>query len=314
MSYLPFSNTNLNNVVISNRVRNLSIDTESSPSYLRSRKDKWHVGLVRFLVFVFFSILSVQSFSQSVKKVVSLAPSITENIYLLNAQDKLVGCTSYCTEAVADGIETIGSTIDVNVEKIFALQPDIVLTMELTKFQDLETMRKVGLNVVLIPTPKTFDEICEQTIEIGNLLGAEKVAEKVVSKTKNSVNDIIQKNLSLSEKQKIFFQIGSNPIFTVLENTFMDEFILLNNGENIANGMNKGTMTRESVLVKNPDVIIIATMGGFGKEEKEIWESFKGLAAAKNKKIFLIESEIACSPTPDNFAIAFSRINQFINQ
>ncbi len=233
---------------------------------------------------------------------------------MLHAEDKLVGATSYCTQAVDDGKETVGSTIDVNVEKIFALRPDLVLTMELTKLQDLEAMRKIGLNVVVIPTPKTFDEICAQTIEIGKLIDAEDAAVEVIQKTKETVNSIINKNPQDGEKQKIFFQIGANPIFTVLENTFMDEFIVLNNGENIACGLTRGTMTRESVLVRNPDVIIIATMGGFGEEEKKIWQSYKGLEATKNKRIFLIESEIACSPTPDNFAIAFTRIHQFLNQ
>jgi len=272
------------------------------------------MNLFRFTLLLFLFNLNLTGFSQRVAKVISLAPSITENIYLLGAQDQLVGATSYCRQAVEDKKEIIGTTIDVNVEKIFSLQPDIVLTMELTKSQDLETMRKIGLNVVVIPTPKTFDEICEQTIEIGKLLGVEESAHEVIRQTKEIVNGVIEKSSTQNTKQKVFFQIGSNPIFSVLQNTFMDEFILLNNGENIANGMNKGTMTRESVLVKNPDVIIIATMGGFGAEEKEIWQSYAGLEAAKNKRIFLIESEIACSPTPDNFALAFVQIHQFINE
>jgi iron complex transport system substrate-binding protein len=108
--------------------------------------------------------------------------------------------------------------------------------------------------------------------------------------------------------------LGSNPIFTVLENTFMNDFILLCNGENIANGLTKGSVTRESVLMKNPDVIIVATMGGFGAEEQKVWKSFGGLKAAKNNKIFLIDSETACSPTPVNFAKAFADVVKFVNQ
>ncbi|GAB1451727.1 hypothetical protein MASR2M47_17830 [Draconibacterium sp.] len=83
-----------------------------------------------------------------------MAPSITENIYLLGAQDKLVGCTSYCTLAVNDGKEIVGSTIDINMEKVMMLKPDLVLAMTLTKPQDIETMKRLGIKVVLIPTPK----------------------------------------------------------------------------------------------------------------------------------------------------------------
>lgn len=272
------------------------------------------MNLLRIKVVFILSLFSMYGISQNVEKVISLAPSITENIYLLGAEDKLVACTSYCTQALLDGKTTIGTTIDVNVEKIFALQPDLVLTMELTKSQDLEAMKKLGLNVVLIPTPKSFDEICKQTIRIGKLIGSEQTAQKVIQETKETVSEISVKSAQLPKKQKIFFQIGASPIFTVLQNTFMDDFILIANGENIANGLTKGTITRESVLIKNPDVIIIATMGGFGTEEKKVWENYKGMAAVKNNKVFLIDSETACSPTPLNFVSALNDVYQFVSQ
>ena len=126
--------------------------------------------LIRFKLLALLLTLSLLGFSQKVKRVVSLTPSITENIYLIGAQDKLVGCTSYCLPALADGVEKIGSAVDVNVEKIFALQPDLVLTMKLTKPQDIAAMRKLGIKVEVIETPKNFDEICDQTLYISKLL------------------------------------------------------------------------------------------------------------------------------------------------
>jgi len=274
---------------------------------------KQQVLCVRFILSSLLLAFSFFGFAQNAKRVVSLTPSITENIYLLGAQDKLVGCTSYCTQAVADGKELIGTTIEVNVEKIYALQPDLVLAMELTKSQDVETMKKLGLNIQIIPTPVNFDEICEQTILIGKLIGYEKSAQKVIQQTKEKVNEIRIKSAQLPKKQKVFFQIGANPIFTVLQNTFMDDFILIVNAENIANGLTRGTMTRESVLVKNPDVIIIATMGGFGSEEQKVWQNYNEITAVKNGKVFLIDSETACSPTPLNFAIALAEVYQFVS-
>ena len=69
-----------------------------------------------------------------------------------------------------------------------------------------------------------------------------------------------------------------------------------------------------SVLSKNPDVIFIATMGGFGEQEKKVWENYKGLKAAETKKVFLIDSETSCSPTPDNFAKAFADVVKSLNR
>jgi iron complex transport system substrate-binding protein len=267
------------------------------------------------LLFTFsFFLFPSSAYSQPANRVISLAPSITENIYLFGASDKLVGCTSYCMLAVNDGKEIVGSTIDINMEKIMMLKPDLVLAMMLTKPQDLATLKRLGIKVELIPTPKNFDEICSQTIGIAGLLGVGNTAKVLVQKSKQTVDSL--KNISAKNKntQKIFFQLGANPIFTVLENTFMNDYILLCNGENIANGLTKGSVTRESILMKNPDVIIIATMGGFGAEEKKVWETYRGLAAAEKNKIFLIDSNTACSPTPDNFVKAFADVVKFVNQ
>lgn len=265
------------------------------------------------LTFYFF-LFPFSGFSQPAKRVISLAPSITENIYLLGAQDKLVGCTSYCTPAVNDGKVQVGSTIDINMEKVLMLKPDLVLAMMLTKPQDIATLKRLGIKVELIPTPKNFDEICTQTLKIAGLLGVENEAKDLVQKSKQTVDSL--KNIAGSnhEKHKIFFQLGANPIFTVLENTFMNDFILFCNGENIANGLTKGSMTRESVLMKNPDVIIVATMGGFGVEEQKIWNSYAGLKAVKNNKVFLIDSETSCSPTPASFVKAFTDVVKFVTQ
>lgn len=269
--------------------------------------------LKKIVTVILLIFVVVTSYSQQVNRVVSLAPSITENIYLLEAQNKLVGCTSYCTQAVADGIEQVGSTIDVNVEKILLLKPDLVLTMEMTKQQDIAALKKLDIRVEVIHSPKNFDEICEQTKKIGQLLSVTNNAEKVLKIARSKVDSLKKLCVNLPEK-KIFFQIGAEPVFTVLPNTFMNDFILYCNGENIANGMNKGTMTRESVVSNNPDIIVIATMGGFGVQEKNTWSGYSGLKAAEDKKIFLIDSETSCSPTPDNFVKAFTDMVSFVTE
>jgi len=271
-------------------------------------------GKIKLFFLVVFTVWQIKAYSQQVQRIISLAPSITENIYLLGAQNTLAGCTSYCTLAVADGIHQVGSTIDVNVEKIFSLKPDIVLTMLMTKPQDVESMRKLGIRVEVLPTPKNFFEICEQTIQIGRLTGFEKEAMQVTKKARENVDSLKQVGLKNKVRQRIFFQLGSNPVFTVLPNTFMNDYILFCNGENIANGMTTGIISRESVLVKNPEVIIIATMGGFGAEEKKVWETYKSMNATKNRRIYLIDSETSCSPTPDNFARAFADVIGFVTQ
>ena len=183
--------------------------------------------------------------------------------------------------------------------------------MELTKEQDLAALRKLGIRVEVIETPVNFEEICAQTLHISKLIGGLEKANAIVEKAKQDALEIKKLSKDLPH-QNILFQIGANPIFSVLENTFMNDFITFSNGTNIAAGLNKGTLTRESVLAKNPDVIIIATMGGFGSEEQKVWQKFKGMNAVKNEKVFLISSETSCSPTPANFVSALKDVYSFV--
>jgi len=266
---------------------------------------------MRRFVFFFLLLVSFSVFSQDAKRIVSLAPSVTDNIYLIGGERKLVGCTSYCTKAVSDGIQQVGSAVQVNVEKVFSLHPDLVITMKLTKPQDIESLRKLGIKVEVMETPRNFEEICVQTMHIAGLLGMTAQADEIVSACKKRVEEIKQQSRSLSAT-KVFFQIGANPIYTVLQNTYLNDFISFCNAQNIAEGLTVGTISRESVLVKAPDVIIIAEMGGYGKTEKEIWETYRSIPAVKNEKVCLISSETSCSPTPGNFVSALEDVYQFI--
>ena len=265
-----------------------------------------------FLIVIVLSALSLIVYAQKELRVISLAPSVTEIIYLIDAQEKLVGCTSYCAVAKKDNIKTVGNAVDVNIEALFSLQPDIVLAMELTKMQDIEAMKKLGIRVETMKTPRSFEEICDQTLHIASLIGNQKQAEEVVSKASRRVEEI-KKLASKLDHQRIFFQLGANPVFTVLENTFMNDYINICNAENIASGLTRGTIGRESVVLRNPDVIVIATMGGFGEEEKKIWNQFETISAVKNKQVFLIDSETSCSPTPDNFVSALEDMYRFLS-
>jgi ABC-type Fe3+-hydroxamate transport system substrate-binding protein len=262
---------------------------------------------------VLVMLLSWSAVAQKVERVVSLAPSVTEIIYSIGAREKLVGCTSYCPVDDKDSIAVVGNAVDVNIEALYALQPDLVLAMELTKQQDLAAMEKLGISVEMMQSPRNFEEICEQTLHIATLLGKTNKARKVVSSAKQRVAKIKQLAQN-QEHQKIFFQLGANPVFSVLDNTFMNDYITICNGENIAAGLTKGTITRESVLLEDPDVIIIATMGGFGEEEMKVWKGYKGIEAVKNNKVFLISSETSCSPTPESFVSALEDVYKFISQ
>lgn len=245
--------------------------------------------------------MAESSYSQSYNRIISLAPSLTKSLYLLNAEDQLTACTSYCDTPDSDKKEIVASAIKVNLEKIVSLRPDLIIVMPLTNPETIASLKKFGIRVEEFSSPLTFDEICEQFLQLGKMAGKEHLAVDIVRKSKAKVDSLISLQ-NLIRSQTVFFQIGANPIFTVLPNTFMNDYISFIGCENIAFDMKGGTISRESVLARNPDIIFVATMGVIGAEEKKIWKSYNELNAAKNDHIFIIDSDLSCVPTPVTFA------------
>jgi iron complex transport system substrate-binding protein len=234
------------------------------------------------------------------QRIVSLAPSLTKSIYYLGGADQLVGRTSYCHIAEKDQKEVVATAITVNIEKVITLKPDLVIASTITNPETLEIIRRAGIPTKVIPTPPNFEVLCTQFLELGDLIGRSTTADSIVQHTRREV-DIIRQSYQAQARQKFFFQIGAKPLFTVLDNTFMSDYIAFSGGENISSGLTKGTLNREFVLVKNPDVIIIVNMGIVGEDEKKTWELYPQLKAVKNNKVFFVESDMASTPNPPDF-------------
>jgi len=267
--------------------------------------------IIKMLALSLLVICMQTTIAQPIKRIISLAPSLTMNLYYLKVQDRLVGCTSYCEIAKKDKKTIVATAVKVNLEKVVSLKPDLVIATGLTDPETLETLRKLGIKVELFQTAKSFDEICVHFLRLGKLIGKEAEANKVIAKSKADV-ERLKKACAGKSHPKIFFQIGAKPIFTVLPHTFMDDFITFCGGTNIAADLTKGSMTKESVLERNPDVVIVTSMGIVGEDEKKVWESYSQLSAAKKKQIYVVDSNLACTPTPVSFVQTFETLAKYI--
>ena len=238
--------------------------------------------------------------AQQYKRIISLAPSITESLYHLGAQDRLVGRTSYCVVADNDDIPIVASAITLNMEMAISMKPDLVLVLELTDPKDIETLRKFGIEVKMFKTPKSYKEITQQFLQLANTVGKTAVAKEIITKSDERIKEI-QAHHRNKPSSKVFFQIGSNPLFTVLPNTYMNDYITILGGTNIANTLSKGIIGREFVVANNPDYIFICTMGVATEQETKLWKSYTSINAVKNQRLFTVHADIACQPTPITF-------------
>jgi len=249
-------------------------------------------------------------------RIISLAPAITEELYLLGVQDNLLGVTTYCDyPEEAKKKEKIGTYLEPNIEKIVRLKPDIILaSKEGQKKEIVLRMKSYGLKVYALEPCNNFKEISEQFLLLGKLLGKEKKAIDILSALNERTTRLTNKTKK-SVKVKVFWQLGAEPLMTISKNTFIDEMITLAGGQNIAHEgpLRYPRFNKEEVLRQNPDVIILVAMGAVTETEKKQWQKYSDLKAVKNSRIFVIDTRITCNPTPVNFVEAIEIVSKLLH-
>lgn len=249
-----------------------------------------------------FLLLSSYCYPGSYNRIVSLGPAITEDLYLLGAGDKIIAVTTYCIrpkEAISK--QKVGTVTEIDIEKIVSLRPDMVIATPLTNMKQVEKLKQLGVPIISLPPAEKFSDICSQFLELGRLTGKRDEVEEIIKNSNEKIKQIKDKVKNL-RKIKVFVQIGANPLFTISKNSFINDYIELAGGENIASDSGAGFYSREVVLEKNPDAILIVGMGVSAEAEEKMWKRYKNLKAVQNNRIFIMDSYKICSPTPVSFA------------
>lgn len=276
---------------------------------------------IRFLLLIFgFGLPS----ASSAIRIVSLSPSITYNLQQMGADSCIVGRTSFCPPPQeGNSSEIVGNVLEANLEKILTLQPDIVFCMVFTQAKVQERLEDLGIEVKDFRTPKSFDEICEQAMEIGRLAGMETQAETLVERERAEVARISRRfmvkqegtteneaGLSGSENgrkpeaakalngARTFFQIGSDPVFPVIEGTFMNQYLEFLGLDNIVKDYKGNGISQEYVVAAAPQIMFISQMSGLGSKIAEDWKRFGNIPAVRDGYLFLVNDNEACCPTP----------------
>lgn len=243
------------------------------------------------------------------RRIVSLAPSFTRQIYDLNMQDRLIGITSFCPK-YAQGKEVIGSLTALNFEKICALKPDLVLaSTDSNKKADIEKLASLGLKVHVFEGCESFECMCRGFIRLGDLLGKGRESRTIVADVRARL-DRTRSRIAGREKLRVFWQMGTNPLVTAGDSTFTGEIIRLAGCKNIFGGIRAKypRVNIESVLKRNPQVIFIVNDMEGSKAPSGVWRSFRNISAVKNGRVYLMSADTVCQPTPGMFLKSFQAV------
>ena len=196
------------------------------------------------------------------QRIVSASPAITEIIFALGAQDRLVGRTDYCLyPAQTQQIESIGGIANLNIEKVIALQPDLVVASSLIPQKSIDHIAAMGIPMVCLTEQPRFEALYATISRIGQLLGLDQRADSLNASLQQRLQQL-QSTLphtdSLS-RPSVYYVVGYGKAgnFTAGGNTFIDHIITLAGGRNIAHHIEGWSFSLEALLQADPDFIII---------------------------------------------------------
>jgi len=227
------------------------------------------------------------------ERIVSVAPNITEIIFALGKQDKLVGRTDFCDyPEEAKNIESIGNIDQPNVEKIVELQPDVVIASSIFTKEMLQKLEEANIKVAIFQAEKDFEGVYNMIEKIGLLLNAREEAKNVVTEMKEKI-EFVKSKVDGLEKPSVYYVLGYGEFgdYTTGRDTFISRMIGMAGGKNAADDVEGWKYNIESLLEKDPDILICSKYYDT-KEGIKNTDGYKELSAVKNGKLFEIDNNM----------------------
>lgn len=237
------------------------------------------------------------------EKIISLLPSNTEIAFALGLNDQIIAVTDnddYPAEVAEK--ERIGG-YEIDVEKIIALAPDLVLAHELNVVEGIEQLRANSVPVLVVKDANDFAEVYETIELIGKATGTSDAAHHVITEMERHLNDIEAKlaHITDADKKYVYLEISGEPeIYTAAAETLFDHLLTLAKGHNIfADEVGWPQVSEETVLEKDPDVII-ALYNYVEDPVADILQrsGWQDVTAVQKQQVYHVDENIVSRPGP----------------
>ncbi|HIP11599.1 MAG TPA: iron ABC transporter substrate-binding protein [Arcobacter sp.] len=253
---------------------------------------------MKYIVFLFV----IFSYSFSYERIVALSPSINEIIYALDAQNKIIGNTTYSRfPKESNSKQKVGGYFSPSLEKIIALNPDLVIMQKHYKF--MKKLNKLGIKTKVVQI-NNLENIKKSILDIGTITSKKDKALNIVKE----INLKIKQIQNIVKDKKILFVIGHNTslvkrIFVSGSNLYFESIINVSGNQNAYQSTVKGqpVLNYENIIALNADIVIL--LSPYIKEnnltKKELLEPWKDIPikASKNNNIYFIDAKYAGMPS-----------------
>jgi len=235
------------------------------------------------------------------RKIISLAPNLTEMIYELGLDSNLIGNTKYCNYPEdANRKVKIGDLLTVDYEKIIELKPDLILiTVEGNAKDSYDKLKKLGFQL-FVSNPRDFKGIKKTFRDIAKIFQIENIADEKINLWDEVIEKVKEETLN-RKKLSGMFLVSLKPVMLAGGNTFVNEFLKIVGIENIAldSKVSYPLFSREEILTRNPEIIIHAISNdGINNEIANNYPEWKKIDGVKNKNIIKVDPDLFFRPGP----------------
>jgi cobalamin transport system substrate-binding protein len=207
------------------------------------------------------------------RRVVSLAPSMTETLVALGLGDRLVGVSDYCPDVKSDPPPArVGGLNNLNVEAVLALRPDLVMTVQNREDRSLLALKNHGVEL-LASDPETLDAVFASIASVGERFGRGDAARALVRSLRERLARVADAAAKLPRRPKVFLEVDYPPPWTIGRGSFVRDAVLAAGADNLFDDLASAypTVDPEAILARDPDWIVLlhpidtplAQRGGF---------------------------------------------------
>lgn len=228
------------------------------------------------------------------RRIVSLAPHITESLFAAGAGKYIVGVVAYSDyPPAAKKIKQIGSYKKLDIEAIVGLQPDLVVAWGSGNDSlQIEQLKKLGLTVY-VDDPRKIQDIADAIEDYGRMVDNMREAIELAQEFRLRYRDIRQ---SYADRAKLrgFYQVWNKPLITINGQHLITDVMRICGVENMYADMSSlaPRIDIESVIEKDPQIIIASGMGEAKPEWLDDWRKWKNIQAVQYNNLFFIPPSI----------------------
>ncbi|MBZ5556691.1 MAG: helical backbone metal receptor [Acidobacteriia bacterium] len=264
--------------------------------------------MIRRIVLLALAMTAALGAAEPPKRIVSLIPAVTEMIFAMGEESRLVGVSSYdrFPPQVAS-IAKVGGLLDPNVERLLALRPDLVIVYN-TQQELKQRLERAAIPMYLYEH-RGLPDITGTVRAVGARIGSADAANRVASKMESDLA-AIRRSVAGQTRPKTLLVFGRDA--GSLRNIdasggygFLHDMLDIAGGEDMFADIAKQSVetTTEMILTRRPDVIIELRYGDSAtsldvKRELAAWDALPSVPAVRNHRVYLLVGDEFVVPGP----------------